>query len=83
MTIGKATLAPSENPTYKCLGDTQPLRVLGLASKSICHGHFMMEVLEKKLQKQKRGIVYHEFLHSSSVVTVFNPPVFAGQTRGT
>ena len=35
MTFGKATLAPSENPTLKCPGDTQPLRVLGLASKSI------------------------------------------------
>ena len=36
MTIGKATLAPSENPTYqKCQGDTQPLRLLGLASKSV------------------------------------------------
>ena len=35
MTIEKATLAPSENVTQNCLGDTQPLCVLGLASKSI------------------------------------------------
>ena len=35
MTIEKVTLAPSENPTKKCTGDTQPLYVLGLASKSI------------------------------------------------
>ena len=35
MTIGKTTLAPSENPTLKCPGNTQPLRVLGLASKTI------------------------------------------------
>ena len=35
MTIEKVTLAPSENSTQKCTGDTQPLRVLGLASKSI------------------------------------------------
>ena len=35
MTIEKATSAPSENQTLKCVGVTQPLRVLGLASKSI------------------------------------------------
>ena len=35
MTTGKATLAPLENLTYKCQDDTQALRVLGLASKSI------------------------------------------------
>ena len=35
MTTGKATLAPSENPTQKCLGDTQPLCMLDLVSKSI------------------------------------------------
>ena len=35
MTIGKATLPPSENPTLKCPDDTRPLRELGLASKSI------------------------------------------------
>ena len=35
MTIGKATLAPSENPILKCPGNTRPLRMLGLASNTI------------------------------------------------